>query len=364
MILIRTKHHLPQWQLCSLILLILLFHSGCIDGGDVKQKAESNLAASAESTQIDDEIRESALNTNQENASTITAMRPSIPGLSVPLRATTYEPNSTFFSEEEDLKLIGEVFNAVLVSDWYVRERQWAPIQKIIDAGLVPIIRFDKAKFLFRGDTVEVQKSTDDVISGVKAAPFPLKFIKVADELNYGRTEKEELQTIEDMVFYLNMTARRFKEAGLVTLVDATSPELYGRPTYRKTYTIAGMNAIIASGLVDGVQMGNPGHRQGDDAVTAQWKNARKLWPNMPFFSRSASFSFTDNTFDESGKDANDLIRWAIQVPDSLGSAGWHLWAWRRENNDGTVYHILDANGQSNEAWETLVKMVNAPAMK
>jgi len=79
--------------------------------------------------------------------------QPTIPGLPSPLRVTDYSPRSTFFSEEEDLKLIGKVFNAVLVSNWYVRKRQWEPIQKILDAGLIPIIKFVTSKYLFRGDT-------------------------------------------------------------------------------------------------------------------------------------------------------------------------------------------------------------------
>ncbi len=78
--------------------------------------------------------------------------QPAIPGLPSPLRVIDYHPPWTFFSEEEDLKLIGEVFNAVLVSNWYVRKQRWEPIQKIVDAGLIPIISFDTAKFLFRDD--------------------------------------------------------------------------------------------------------------------------------------------------------------------------------------------------------------------
>ena len=83
------------------------------------------------------------------------------------------------------------------------------------------------------------------------------------------------------------------------------------------------MDAIISSGYVDGILMGNPGHRWGDAAVIAQWTNARKLWPSVPFFSRTASFSFTEKTFEESGKNVADLIRWAIDIPDVLGSLGF-----------------------------------------
>ncbi len=100
--------------------------------------------------------------------------QPAIPGLPSPLRVTEYSPDSTFFGEEEDLNLIGEVFNAVLVANWYVRKQQWEPIQKIVDAGLIPIIKFDTAKYLFRGDVDEVRLRTDEVIAGVEAAAFPL----------------------------------------------------------------------------------------------------------------------------------------------------------------------------------------------
>jgi len=266
---------------------------------------------------------------NAESASEPTTVvftkQPAIPGLPSPLRVTDYNPSSTFFGEEEDLTLIGEVFNAVLVSNWYVRKQRWEPIQKIVDAGLIPIIYFDTAKFLFRGDVDEVRLRTDEVIAGVEAAPFPLQFIKVADELNYGRAEKEELQTIDELVTYLDMTARRLKEAGLVTLVDATSPELYNRSTDREVYTIAGLDAIIATGYVDGILMGNPGDRKGGGAVVAQWTNARELWPSVPFYSRTSSFNFTEWTFEESGKNADKLIRWVIDIPDSLGSLGFHL---------------------------------------
>lgn len=360
-ILLQKIHHkgshLFRWRARSSVIGYILFFVLACSSESIEHSPEPAMVTSKESARLS--ISKAAQFANPKDTATVAVGEPKIPGLPSPLRITDYEPKSTYFSEEGDLKLIGEVFNAVLVPEWYVREQQWEPIQKVIDAGLIPVIRYDKTKYLFRGDTVEVQRATDKVIAGLKAAPFPLKFIKLADEFNYGRAEKEELQTIDAMVVYLNMTARRFKEAGLFTLVDATSPELFNRPTDRETFTIAGLNAIIATGLIDGILMGNPGHRQGEEAVVAQWKNARKLWPNVVFFSRSASFSFSESTFQESGKNAEDLIRWAIHLPDSLGSAGWHLWAWRRQDRDGTVWHLLNANGESNKAWDSLVKMVN-----
>ncbi len=289
----------------------------------------------------------------------ITIATPSISDLPSPLRVVNYQPSSTFFSEEEDLKIIREAFNAVLISNSFLRRQKWRPLRKIIDAGLVPIISFDAAKFLFRGNPDELKSRTDQVIAGIKAAPFPIRFLKVGDELNYGRPWKEDLQTIPEIVTYLDMTARRLKEAGLVILVDATAPELYGHTIDREPYTIAGLDAIISTGYVDGVMMGNPGHRRGDEAVIAQWKNARELWPQVPFFSRSASFSFTENTFEESGKNVHNLIRWSIDIPDSLGSLGVQLWAWRRENRDGTVAHLRNADGQANESWTALAAMID-----
>ena len=85
-------------------------------------------------------------------------------------------------------------------------------------------------------------------------------------------------------------------------------------PVGTQTATLSGTEVIIATGYVNGILMGNPGHRKGDEAVVAQWTKARELWPSVPFFSRTASFNFTDSTFVESGKNADDLTRCLFSI--------------------------------------------------
>ena len=281
-----------------------------------------------------------------------------ISDLPSPLRALTYHQDDNFVSVEADMQVIKKVFNTVILSSYDIRNQRWGNYQKIIDAGLTPVMYADFTKFFFRGDLAEVTKRVDNLLAGVAAAPFPLEFVKVADEINYGRAEKEELLTISAIELYLNLTARRFKEAGLTTLVDMKSPELEGRTSDREPYTIVGMQAILATGYIDGVLVGNPGHRRGDANVIAQWTKIRELWPNIPFFSRTSSFSFSEPTFAESGKDIGDLIRWAITIPNSFGSRGFHLWRWNGAYKGGRI-HILNEDGSSNALWEDLMELVS-----